>query len=224
MNRRLMMAQQNKGFELVYNSASGTLPTDQGWDFAFWAYGNDRVGGTQSLGDNLLKVKVEHTYENCYYYPNHRETAKNCEFSVTVNNLEETYNGAVNMKVGFLLSDGEKAIELVFRALYGGKLQLTNDANDLWGVYKWTTDLGAQTNFTLRARLESGVVSVWFNDELLTILGDLYTTEEIVTQIKKGGSYGSINGSFNLFPYVKNTIAFGNYGRYYVSQLTYKEW
>lgn len=219
MNRRLMMA-QNKGFELVYDAASGTLPTEQGWKFGYWKYGqvHNKIG-IQAMENNVLNVCVGHVYECCYYYPTDKLTAKNCEFSVTVDN---TSGLDVGSRMGFLLTDGEKAIELMFRPS-SGYLLLTNNANDIYNGFKWRTSLVTQTSFTLKARLENGIVSVWFNDELLTACNDLYTVDEIVTQLKIG-DYGSVNGSFNLFPYVKNTIAFSTNGTYYVSQLTYKEW
>lgn len=214
MNRRLMMAQQNKVFELVYDAASGVLPTERGWNFAFGTYGGALGvhGGLQEFTDGSLNVIVGHVNESCHYYPIGKTVAKNCEFSITVDNINSN-DGSTAMRMGFLLTDGEKAMGVVFYPLNSGRLMLTNNANSLYSGYRWREKLGNQTNFTLRARLENGVVSVWFNDTLLPICNNLYTISDM-----------SLNSPNFLFNGAKNQIAFACYGSYQVSNMTYKEW
>ena len=222
MNRRLMMGQQNKGFELVYNSSSGTLPTEQGWKFEYWIYGQvHNKYGIQTMENNVLNVCVGHVYENCSYVIADKPIAKNCEISVTVDN---TIGLTVSSRMGILLTDGEKAIELVFRPI-SGYLLLTNNANDIYIGFKWRTYLGTQTSFTLKARLENGVVSVWLNDKLMTTISDLYDVSEIYTGITHTNAGNPLySGGAFLFANVRNSVAFATEGTYLVTQLTYKEW
>mgnify|MGYP003307776868 CR=1 FL=1 len=212
MNRRLMMAQRNQGFELVYNAASGVLPTEQGWDFDYLTYGNN-AGGTQSMSGNLLNVNVKHPSEAVRYFIKEKPIAQNCEFSITVDNINNTnpWN-----RLGVLLTNGEKGIEIAFFPQDGGTLFLCNKVQSPTDL-KYLGRFGVTKNFKLRARLENGVVSVWFNDELKATINNLYDVSELYTT-------GNGNGSFYLFEELVNSIAFAVYGIYGVSNITYKEW
>ena len=74
MNRRLMMAQQNKGFELVYDAASGLLPTECGWKKT-----KDESNATLKVVNGILEVIAQ---TPLYLSPDTEQSFTNCSLEV----------------------------------------------------------------------------------------------------------------------------------------------
>lgn len=69
--RRMMMLQQRNGFELVYDAASGLLPTECGWQITQSGSQSSLtvVNGMLNVVSNTdlhLTLDINQTFENCY--------------------------------------------------------------------------------------------------------------------------------------------------------------
>lgn len=112
MNRRLMMAQQNKGFELVYDAASGTLPkASDGW--VFTSNGNT----TTTVRNGYLKISGDGSWlqpRATLEIEKPQDLTKSKEVVVTVGNV---YRFAVRYQITepwFYIEDYARPMILVY--------------------------------------------------------------------------------------------------------------
>lgn len=96
MNRRLMMAQQNKGFELVYDAASGELPqASDGWDFTL----NGNTTATVQNGYLRVNGDGSHLYSRFRLTLNKTQNLnKSRSVTVKIGNVS-------NMSMAFRITD-----------------------------------------------------------------------------------------------------------------------
>lgn len=214
--RRMMMLQQNKGFELVYNAVSGILPQNtEGWSWRQGQYnGNVGIGGVK-LENGLLVVKTNHIYENVLYYPTDNLTADKSEASVTVDTwaITENNNYAKSMiRIG--LTDGiHYAICGVFNDSFKYGTKLNNNILRNNGTLN-SISYEPPQKFTLKAKLNNGKAEYYINDELIAVEDSLPTVDT--------AKYGEQSDYFVKEP--MNFIGVGINTLTSISNMTYKEW
>lgn len=210
MNRRLMMAQQNKGFELVYDAASGELPSNTGQ----WTQ-----TGSFKIENGLLYTKNEGLYSSSRIRPIGHLQADRSEIIVEIESWEKYNHNGSSLYQGVILalglSDGTyyATCSLTEKQLCIGKVanRGTISSAGIWANLK-NIDYKAPQKFTFRMVFDSGLAYYYINDELL------YTQTTLL-------DVSTIQGDTTLTAAeMYNTVRFGQCSYVYVSKITYKEW
>lgn len=215
--RRLMMAQQSKGYELVYNAASGVYPENiEGWKYRAGYYNGRAAIGGRSLKDGLLILKANHIYENIIIYPTEHLTATNCEASVTVTDWYRNVAAGSGYGTGIVrigLTDG---INYAIAAVSNDALYIGNAANNntFSGNYLAKITITTPKAFTFRVKFMGGKAEYYINDELIYTQTNQYSVNNI--------SYGNFINRFVDIP--QNFIGVGTCCIATISNMTYKEW
>lgn len=217
MNRRLIMSQQNKGFELVYDAASGYFPdSDEKWTFLSSGYGNLN---TRTIDNGLLYTNANHLGAFQRYRPTGHLQAKRSEVIIEVDswstyswNDSSHYQGCI---LGVALTDGTyyAACNLTDRQLCIGKAsnRAYVSSGGIWANLKNINYVPTQ-KFTFRMVFDSGIAYYYIDDELL------YTQTKLLDEstIESDQTLSETN--------MANTIRFGCCAHTYISKIIYKEW
>ena len=211
MNRRLMMAQQQKGFELVYDAASGEFPDAD----KKWVYINTGWYSERKIENNLLYCSVDHLYSQQRYRPNGHFQAKRSEVIIEVENWStyawDSNNGCI---LGVVLTDGTyyAACNLMDGKMCIGKVsgKSTVAEGGIWANLK-NIGYSFPQKFTFRMVFDSGMAYYYIDDELM------YTQTDFLDKTTIQGETISANEMYN-------TIRFGSCAFTYISKITYKEW
>lgn len=209
--RRLMMQQQNKGFELIYDAASGVLPTaTNDWRRFANPWDNQFGNGTQKIVDGVLNLHNGHGYERQGYHPIEHDYAINCEISVTFTN-------SLTANVIIHLTDGtNSAMGIINQNTF--RVGVNDVAHYL---RKYQTNITLKEVNTFRVVKKGNKAEYYLNDELLYTQTELYNINDI--SIGGAGTTTVANNNGYILERI-NTISFGYDGDAEVLGFTYKEW
>ena len=208
--RRMMMLQQGKGFELVYDAASGDVPDSTQWLKYYTPFGNGYY--SQTVVDNTLELTNSHMYQKNGFYPKEHEYAARCSMTVE-------FKGTPAAGMTIHLTDGTySALGVIKSNCY---------------FHVETTDMGHNK------RCEKAVVlndintftvikyptyaEYYLNGELLYTQTELFETETV--SIGNKGTSASDSTSNGFIPQRRNSVgtAYGQ-ATTYITKFIYKEW
>ncbi len=158
--RRMMMAQQANGFELVYDAASGLLPTESGWKIV-----KDTGNAAVNISNGVLEIR---TTSDLHLTPNTEQAFSNC--SIEINFIV----GALS-SVTLLLTKTEPTVYMTISSWYGTGVMVWQDWDKPLAV-KEAISIGVE--YTAKLEKNGNFVSAYLNGELIysgEITGHLYT-------------------------------------------------
>lgn len=208
MNRRLMMAQQNKGFELVYTPSIGVFPEETGdWEWYGGRWNGAAGNGKKELYKDYLYIPCKHDYQGCCFYITNHPTAKNLELSVGYRNfIHNTTSAADKGWLGLRLFSDFGAIE--FRLV-------EDTVFEAHGINKHKKDIELTFPLTFKGVIQNGVASAYINDELIYQTNELKACENM--EISASGAIWSV--------YDKRATAIGvKCEQFEINSMKYKEW
>lgn len=215
--RRMMMSQQSKSFELVYDAASGILLSeDSRWSYFNSGYGVGGYHNDSEIENNLLKISCDHLNGFQTYRPIEHLQAKKSEIIIEVESWVcgswgSDMRGCI---LGVVLTDGiyYAAVNIGAEKICIGKVSGRESIN-YGGIWANLTNIDYATpqKFTFRMVFDSGIAYYYINDELL------YTQTALLDKTTIQGTTINANEMFN-------TIRFGAMSTTYISKITYKEW
>ena len=216
LRRYLMMAQQaGKGFELVYDAASGELPNSVEWLKYYAPFNNPYY--KQEVVNNTLELTNSHIYEKNGFYPIRHEYATRCSISVE-------FKGAASTGVAIHLTDG------MYSAL--GVIKKNSS------FYVETTDVGHNrliNEFVTLKEINTFTVvkydtyaEYYLNDKLLYTQTELFPIDAVSIGSKGSTAVDDPNGN-GYFTQRRNAVgtAYGGTSSgntTYITKITYKEW
>lgn len=205
--RRMMMAQQNNGYELVYDVSSGTLPTDKN------AWTLHKISGTYAIAirEGYLKLFIYSASDEVGFIPTERPIGqtKNSSISTTL-----TIGQNNSSSLTLVLTNGDKAAMCEFYYNRPATAETVwyiraHNGNKLVEVAEKQVDLVKQT-----ANLELVLKG---NDYTFLINGEAIYTAPAISYEQLESTYPK--HSYNLIADTSKTTHF-----WYYKDLTYKEW
>ena len=212
--RRLMMAQLNEGFELVYDAASGRVPSSIEWLKYYAPFGSGYY--KQQVVDNTLELTNFHMYEKNGFYPIEHEYANRCSMSVE-------FKGVPGTGISIHLTDGT----------YSALGVIKNDSvfyvetNDRGHKRKISKSVKLNDINTLTVIKNTNFAEYYLNDELLYTQTDLFLTSIVGIGNKGGAAADSNNNGFITQRRNSAGTAYGGTSSgstTYITKIIYKEW